>query len=281
MTCSRRWSRRAGTTASRRRPQLQVQEQAQQAREKARRQRRRSRIVVATMAAALVVVSGFGVASYHQFRVSEDRLHEAERQRLRAEQGERDARAARTEALRQRDRAEANQKLAETNQKLADKGFEEARGTVDELLTEMSQEGLKDIPGLQDLRQRFAQKAVTHYVIYLARRPDDPAVVQGHARSLTALGAIIGQVGSVEKAVSTLTRAILVHEKLVAKDPKNPEYRFQLAQAQIELAYLHWFISQMKPAHPPLAKAVEELERLVSQKHNKLEYELALRATTI
>ncbi len=176
---------------------LRAEQEAQEAREHARQQRRRLRFIIGGMAAALLVMSGFGVFSYYQYRVSQERLHDAERQRARAEKSERDARKASEDAVREKERAEANQRLA-------DKGFEEARATVDELLTEMSQEGLKDIPGLQELRQRFAEKAVAHYVIYRARRPDDLAVTDGHARSLTALGTIIGQVGSVDKAVATL-----------------------------------------------------------------------------
>ena len=74
----------------------------------------------------------------------------------------------------------------------------------------MSQEGLKDVPGLQELRQRFAEKAVAHYVIYRARRPDDLAVTEGHARSLAALGTVIGQVGSVEKPSADSREAIRI-----------------------------------------------------------------------
>lgn len=168
-----------------------AEQEAQQLLADARRQRKRTRLIVAAMAAALVVVFSFGVRVWSLYRISQDRLfemerqkHEAEGQRTRAEKGERDAHQAREEALRDKERAEANQKLA-------DEGFEQARATVDELLTEMSHEDLKDVPGLQELRQRFAEKAVTRYVIYRARRPDDLAVRLGHARSLAASGEVI------------------------------------------------------------------------------------------
>jgi tetratricopeptide (TPR) repeat protein len=252
--------------------EFRAEEQAKEVREKARRQRRRGRFVFAGMAAALVIVGGFGVASYLQFRVSQERLREAVRQRARAEKGEQEARQARAEAVTEKERAEANEKLA-------DKGFEESRGTVDELLTEMSQEGLKDVPGLQELRQRFALKAVSHYAVFLARRPDDPAVLEGHARSLTALGAITGQVGSVEKAVATLQEAIKVHGRLLAKDPKNLEYQFELAQTRFELGSLFGTLGQMRAAEPHLLTAKGELEGLVRQKPEKLDYGLALSRT--
>ena len=81
---------------------LRAERQATEVREKARRQRRRSRFVFAGMAAALVVVGGFGVGSYYQFRLSQDRLREAVRQRARAERGERDATVASEEHSRRR-----------------------------------------------------------------------------------------------------------------------------------------------------------------------------------
>ena len=109
------------------------------------------------------------------------------------------------------------------------------------------------MPGLQELRQQFAQKAVTHYVIYRARRPDDLAVIEGHARSLTVLGTIMGQVGSVDEAVKTLTRAIQIREGLVAKQPAGQEYQFTLAQSRFELGYLYWLVGQFPLAQPHLS----------------------------
>jgi WD40 repeat protein len=61
-----------------------AEQQAQEAREKARRQRRKLRLIVAGMTAALLVVTGFGVYSYHLWRLSEDRLREVEKQKQRA-----------------------------------------------------------------------------------------------------------------------------------------------------------------------------------------------------
>jgi len=247
---------------------LRAEQGAQESREQARRQRRRFILTFAGMAAALVLVSGFAIVIYLDYRLSQDRLREVI-QRERAERGEADARRARAEALKDKARAEANQELA-------DKGFEEARATVDELLTEMSQQGLTDVPGLQELRQRFAEKAVARYVLYRARRPDDFAVTQGHARSLTALGTIIGQVGSVDKAVAILEYAIRILEALAAKQPENKEFRFQLAKTRSALGILYRDLQQNRRARPFLEQSLHDFEVLVGRGPVKLEHSLGI-----
>jgi tetratricopeptide (TPR) repeat protein len=248
---------------------LRAEQHAAEVREKALEQRRRSQILVTGMAAALVVMGGFLALGYYQFRVSQERLREALRQRARAEKGEEDARRARIEALKEKERAESNEKLA-------DKGFEEARSTVDELLTEMSQQGLQDVPGLQDLRQRFAKKAVTHYVIYRARRPDDLAVTHGHARSLNALGTVMGVVGSANQAVATLEQAVAILDGLVSKQPSNAEFRFRRAKVRSNLGEFYWSTNQPDKARPLLQQSLKELEKLLSRGPAKLEHSLAL-----
>ncbi len=248
---------------------LRAEQHAREVREKARGQRRRLRWIVAAMAVALAVVSGFGVASYYLYRVSDERLHEAQRQKERAEKSDQAARQARADAVQEKDHAEETRKLA-------DQSFDEARRTVDEFLTEVSQEGFKDVPGLQDLRQRFAQEAVEKYEGFVARRSDDHDVVAGQARSLTALGAITGQVGSLDKAVSALEKAIQIQQHLVEKQPDVPEYRFQLAQSRYELGYLYWSVEDFTKAKVNLAQAVDVLEGLAQWGGTKRDYSITL-----
>ena len=73
---------------------LRAEQQAQEIREKVRRQRRKFRWILAGMAVVLVVVTSFAAWSYSLYRVSEERLLEVERQKNRAEKGEKDAQQA-------------------------------------------------------------------------------------------------------------------------------------------------------------------------------------------
>ncbi len=234
---------------------LRAEQQALELREKARRQRKRLTYTVAGMAVALVVVSSFGVFSFLQWQ-------NAERQKQQARQ-------ARLEAIQEKVRAEQSQGLA-------NRSFDEARLTVDELLTEISQEGLKDVPGLQQLRQGFAEKAVERYQVYVTRRPDDLTVVAGHARALAALGTMNGQIGSFDKALSALGNAIQMQERLVTRQPDAPENRFRLAQTRYELGYLYWSAQNYDKAKLHLQQSVDELEQLASWGKTNRDYGIAL-----
>jgi hypothetical protein len=108
---------------------LRAEQGAREAREKVRRQRRRMGFIVAGMAAALIVVTAFGVWSYLLYRVSEDRLLEVEREKRRAEiQKER---AERGEELASKARKDAEQRLSELARACCEtSGQEFERGNV-------------------------------------------------------------------------------------------------------------------------------------------------------
>jgi tetratricopeptide (TPR) repeat protein len=248
---------------------IRAEQQTQELRAKARRQRKRQQVIIAGMSAALLIVCGFGAVSYYQYRLSDARLKEAQRQKERAERGEQAAELARTDAVAAKTRAVESQKLA-------DKSFDEARGIVDRVLVELGDEKLKDVPGLQEIRQRFSQEAADHYEVYAARHPDDPAIADGRARALTALGATTGDFKRVEQGVAILQRAITIAQELVDKHPSSLDYRYHLAQSRLRLGVLYNHLYQMENARPHFQRANKELEEITSQKRSKFDYSLAL-----
>src|SRR5262249_36725495 len=90
------------------------------------------------------------------------------------------------------------------------------------------------------------------------------------------LGTIIGEVGSVEKAVATLEKAIQIGEGLVTRQPENLEYQYRRAKARSGLGYLYWRLQQYQKARPYLDRAARELEAVVRQEPAKQEYRLTL-----
>ena len=147
----------------------------------------------------------------------------------------------------------------------SERNFADARMVVDEFLTELSQEGLKDLPGVQSLRERFAREAVDRYSAYSAERPGDRSVTEGRARALVALGSITGQVGSVESSASTLEEAIRLQEGLLEEEPENARYAIQMARSRIELGYLYWSINQENKARSHIERAIREIEAVLDK----------------
>jgi tetratricopeptide (TPR) repeat protein/tRNA A-37 threonylcarbamoyl transferase component Bud32 len=210
---------------------------------------RRYRRPLAVTAAVLAVLVAGTAAAFVQINAERDLAVEALE---RAEQSSREA-----EESSQRAAASARQ---------AEAGFQEARLAVDDFLTELSQEGLKNVPGLQLARLKFAQRAAERYDRYAALRPGDSSVLAGHARSLTALGSMKGQIGSLEEARAALARAITIGERLVRDNPGRPDFRVHLARSRCELGSMYTFLDKDEDARPHILESIKILESIPGTK---------------
>jgi len=79
----------------------------------------------------------------------------------------------------------------------------------------------------------------------------------GHGRALLALGGIFGPQGQFQKAITYLTQARPVLERLVTEYPDRTEYRFALAKCLSNEANCHRFLGDQQQA----AKSNEEAAR--------------------
>jgi tetratricopeptide (TPR) repeat protein len=154
--------------------------------------------------------------------------------------------------------------LAERNRRQSEEHFTEARKTVDEFVTEISREELSVVPGLQDVRQKFAQRAVDRYEQFAAHRPNDPEVRAGLAQAKISLGQVVGGIGSLDRAVGEMKQAIELLETNVARDPSATN-RLRLDKARNDLANLYWANDQKPEAMPLLDLSIADLEAIVRQ----------------
>lgn len=166
--------------------------------------------------------------------------------------------------------------IAETNRRQAEDDFRFARKTVDEVLIDISREELSAVPGMQDLRMRFAQKGLERYREFAKRRPRDPDVQRGLGTALTALGTITDQIGAVEKATDHMKAAIAVHERLLAGHPSNIEYAIALGEGWTELARINDMSRSSQDAVEPARKAIAILEPLAKEQSGNTEVTFAL-----
>jgi tetratricopeptide (TPR) repeat protein len=199
-----------------------------------------------TVTAGVMLVAFIGVAAaFVKINAERDRAIEALAQ---AEQSSREA--------------EESSRKAEDSARQAEAGFQEARLAVDDFLTELSQEGLSDVPGLQSARLKFAQKAAERYDRYATLRPNDSSVLVGQARSLTALGSMKGSIGSAEEARAVLQRAIVIGDRLVRENPGRLDHILQLARSQHQMGYVYWVLQKNDEAVPHLKVCIKALESI-------------------
>ena len=234
---------------------LRAEQAAQAVREKARRQRRRLGFIVAGMAAALIVVSGFGAFSFIQWQ-------EAVRQREQS-------RRAREEALRAKLRAEESQRLAERR-------FDEKRQAMDGMLAQFSDRKLSGMPGTQPIRKALFERGVTMYESLLRERQGDATTRLSLAERYAELGRLRSATGTLDQALETLRRGERLLRRLVQQEPGNRDYRFRLGVILYQMGYCCWEHQQDGLGVPLLRESVRILAELAGREPKDFESALHL-----
>lgn len=203
-------------------------------------------------AAAAVVVAllvGLGLATVGFFRAN------VERQR---------AEAALADAQQQRALAVAA--LAETQQQraLADDNFRQARAAVEDLLR-ISDERLKDEPGLQPLRMELMKAAIDRYEPFLAKPIPDPTPREELAKLYARYGQLMLEQTEVldQTVMAEFEKARKLQEQLLQEHPGDRSLREDLGWTLI--------LEEWRPhVIPPLPeqvgrRAVEIFRSLVAE----------------
>jgi tetratricopeptide (TPR) repeat protein/tRNA A-37 threonylcarbamoyl transferase component Bud32 len=111
----------------------------------------------------------------------------------------------------------------------AEVSFLQARATVDKYFTDVSENRLLNVPGLQPLREELLRSALTYYQGFVEQRGDDPSVRAELAKTFYGIGLIEGQLGSKARARKSLEQARSIQEELTSLDAASADLRFDLA----------------------------------------------------
>ncbi len=174
----------------------------------ARWARRRPVHATLAMVVALAVASLFGGGLWYNGRL---------RSALEATE------AGRRETNLQRERAQAN--------------FRKARAAVDEMLTQVGQEDLADIPRMEPVRERLLGKALAFYQGFLRENGDDRGIRKEVARAYGRIGEIQAMLQHLPEAEAAYREAVALTSPPIARSP-DAEDRSDLAGYQGELGWL-------------------------------------------
>ncbi|MEX2138191.1 MAG: protein kinase [Pirellulales bacterium] len=112
----------------------------------------------------------------------------------------------------------------------AEESFLQARATVDQYFTDVSENRLLDVPTLQPLREDLLKSALAYYEGFVDQRGDDPSVRAELGKTYYRIGRIEGQVRSKPRARESLEQARLIQEELAAGGSASAELRSDLAE---------------------------------------------------
>jgi tetratricopeptide (TPR) repeat protein len=156
---------------------------------------------------------------------------------------------------------------------------QQARQTVDEYFTAVSQTTLLDTSQLQPLRKELLENALKYYRKFAAERPNDPEAQKYLAAALLRVGTMDGQIGAPEKAAESIQRAIQIWENLKRAGNDSPELKSDLATACFNLAVLSDGPEEIDNSIALCNKAKKAWEELLQNNTTDIDYRLSLART--
>jgi serine/threonine protein kinase/tetratricopeptide (TPR) repeat protein len=117
---------------------------------------------------------------------------------------------------------------ANAARRVSDKHYRWAREAVDQMLSEVGQERLRDVPSMEPVRRELLEKALAFYQKFLQEQGTDPAVRQETGRAYLRVGDIQLLLGQKGEAREAHRQAVALFAQLANDFPGNPEYRQDL-----------------------------------------------------
>jgi serine/threonine-protein kinase len=168
---------------------------------------------------------------------------------------------------------------AEGQRDRAEQSFLDARAAVDEMLTQVAQKRLKDIPEMEQVRQDLLQKALDFYQKFLRERGEDASVRQEAARAYRRVGDIQGLLGHSDEAEKAYRDALDLQGRLVGEARGDPDRRQELAKTHYQLGALYRELGRTADAETEWQAALALAEELVAEQPGRPAYRQALADT--
>jgi serine/threonine-protein kinase len=174
-------------------------------------------------------------------------------------------------------RAEANYAASRRHYDRAEESLRDARQAVEEMLGEVGEECLKDVPEMETVQRALLEKAAAFYDKFLSERGDDPALREEAARAYGRLARIRQQLGRLTEAEAAFVKALALHTALAQEAPGEARFRRLMADDLCRgLAQLYLNGFRHAEAEAMLSRAREILEPLAAEHGAEQEYQVDL-----
>ncbi|MEI7459813.1 MAG: protein kinase [Pirellula sp.] len=154
--------------------------------------------------------------------------------------------------------------------------LQQALQVVDELFTRVSEDELLNEPGMQPLRKDLLEKALKHYQYFLTESGGKEALREEVASSHFRVGLISQTLGEFETALSELSMARNIQEKLLNAHPDDLRRLKALADTFNALGSLYNSKHQFDLSSKMFHESTTVRERLVALQSNNIEFKRLL-----
>ncbi len=200
-------------------------------------------------------------------------------QQAETEDARRQAEANAREAHVQEQRARTQQALAEEQRQQAELNFRKAQDAVDEMLTEVGQTWLADVPLMDPVRRTLLEKALTFYQGFLKEKSTDRATRYRTAWAHLRLAKVHNLLGHEKQAEQAFLDGERLLQRLLDDFPEDEVYRQDLAGVHNDLGILHKNAGRLAVAEGFYARALAVQQKLVADAQASRYHRLALAST--
>jgi tetratricopeptide (TPR) repeat protein len=117
----------------------------------------------------------------------------------------------------------------ERQRRRADHDYVKAADAVEQLLTRIGEDRLRDLPQMESLRAELLDDALQFQLGLLAERSDDPEILLRVTRAARLAANLQVQLNRQEEAERTCSQAISMVDELIARSPRDLRYRRERA----------------------------------------------------
>src|SRR5262249_24419857 len=174
-------------------------------------------------------------------------------------------------------RAKRAEQLADHRLALATDNLQMAREAVDQMLTQVADKDLVNVPQMEPLRRVLLEKALLFYQRFLQGNPDDPAIRLATGQAYQRIGGLYDLLGQSANAERTLQESIRLLEGLVTGSPQEPQYESSLATSYRTLAGVLIHLQQWQKAEQAARQAVVRTRKLIAEFPEEAAYRHLLR----
>jgi serine/threonine protein kinase/tetratricopeptide (TPR) repeat protein len=169
-------------------------------------------------------------------------------------------------------RAKAALLEADTQRERAEKSFDTLKAAIDQFFVKMSEDELKNQPGMQEVRKELLEDAAAYYQQFLTDRSDDPSLKDELALAHFRIGTVKQLIDSKEEAIKEFSLAFKIQSELLAKEPENIAYLVAIGDTANSLATLRHETGKLDDAGPHYEQAIDYRSRVVNLAPSRMEH---------
>lgn len=162
---------------------------------------------------------------------------------------------------------------------MADESFMHARGAVNDFFTRVSEETLREVPGMQPFRQDLLQVALDYEQKFLEQRAKDPTLRRELAAAAFRVALVTGEIKSKAEALPLFERARAIQEELLKAEPRDEQLRYALSNTYNEIGRTRFVANRRDEALSWFEKSLALREELVKEFGDNAEYQRKLANT--